>query len=375
MNTIQNLFGLRKKHKIVISNRSNDRSKCEQSPASLCLRSLTSSLCLRKVRDDEKSILRILQKILITFGVLSLLALPLTHAQQSVEIPFGADEVGMHDFNTGGRTDIQDTHGGVNKGHIIGGEALNQVVIGVKNVVAAFAIAFMVYYGLQMVTAGGSEENVNQARSGLIWSILALVTMLVIDTAIFDIFYGGRVGGLGQATTFDSEQTLRATVDNASNLVIQALEWFQGILIIIAVGYLCLSGIKMLVAFGNQEDIDAQKIVFTWAGVGVVVLLLNNVLIQEVVYKYVLADNFEVVYAPDAGRGIREIIGVIRYFLQFLAVVAFTVFVYGGGQWIFSFGNDDRVETGKKVVLSAGIGIVIILVSYVVVSSMVRGQI
>jgi hypothetical protein len=116
-----------------------------------------------------------------------------------------------------------------------------------------------------------------------------------------------------------------------------------------------------------------QRTVFLWAGLGIVIILLNDVLIREVLYPYILGDDLAVQYTPDATRGIDEIVGVVRYFLQFLAVIAFAAFLYGGGQMILSFGNEDQVENGKRVLTGAAIGIVIILSSYAIVSTFISG--
>ena len=64
-------------------------------------------------------------------------------------------------------------------------------------------------------------------------------------------------------------------------------------------------------------------------------------------------------------RGLVEIIGnIIQWILGLVGVVLLIMFVYGGVLYATSAGNEDKVETGKKVMLYAIIGVVIIALSF-----------
>jgi len=127
----------------------------------------------------------------------------------------------------------------------------------------------------------------------------------------------------------------------------------------------------MISALGDSEKISKQKTVFLWVAVGVVVMLLNRVIVQEVIYPYVLGDDFFVTYAPNPTAGISEIVAVIKYILQFLALVAFLAFLYGGAMMILAFGDEERIGNGKKALFGAAIGIVVILISYALGSTFI----
>ncbi len=91
-------------------------------------------------------------------------------------------------------------------------------------------------------------------------------------------------------------------------------------------------------------------------------------------YPWILQDDYRLAYAPDANQGIEEIMAVVRYFLQFLGVIALVAFIYGGALMVFSFGDDERVTKGKNILIGATIGIVIILTSFAIVSTFITGQ-
>ncbi|MBI5415021.1 PKD domain-containing protein [Candidatus Peregrinibacteria bacterium] len=59
---------------------------------------------------------------------------------------------------------------------------------------------------------------------------------------------------------------------------------------------------------------------------------------------------------------------VVNYFLGFLGLVAVIAVIYGGFLMLLSGGEDENVTKGKKIILYAGLGIIIILLSYAIVN-------
>ena len=64
-------------------------------------------------------------------------------------------------------------------------------------------------------------------------------------------------------------------------------------------------------------------------------------------------------------RSLTDIIGnIIQWILGLVGVVLLVMFIYGGVLYATSAGNEDKVETGKKVMLYAIIGVVIIALAF-----------
>lgn len=57
---------------------------------------------------------------------------------------------------------------------------------------------------------------------------------------------------------------------------------------------------------------------------------------------------------------------MIRWILGIIGVLLVALFVYGGVLYATSAGNEDRVETGKRVMIYAIIGTVIVFAAFVV---------
>lgn len=60
---------------------------------------------------------------------------------------------------------------------------------------------------------------------------------------------------------------------------------------------------------------------------------------------------------------------ILSYFLGFLFFVCVIMVIYGGILYVTSAGNDENVGKAKKILLYAAIGVVLIMVSFALVST------
>ena len=66
------------------------------------------------------------------------------------------------------------------------------------------------------------------------------------------------------------------------------------------------------------------------------------------------------------------VFNVIRYLLGFLGVVAVVILIYGGFLWMTARGNEEQVKKAKKTIINGLIGLIIIILSFVIVSFVFR---
>ena len=60
---------------------------------------------------------------------------------------------------------------------------------------------------------------------------------------------------------------------------------------------------------------------------------------------------------------------IVDYFLAFLGFVATLVVIYGGILYVTAGGNQENADKGKKLLMYAVVGIIIILASYAIVNT------
>lgn len=75
---------------------------------------------------------------------------------------------------------------------------------------------------------------------------------------------------------------------------------------------------------------------------------------------------------PFCGKSVAEIIGkVIQFLLGAAGALFLAMFVYGGATWLTA-GSSDRHEQAQKTLLNAAAGILVVILSYTMVSLLVR---
>jgi hypothetical protein len=77
------------------------------------------------------------------------------------------------------------------------------------------------------------------------------------------------------------------------------------------------------------------------------------------------SDRPDDVISSDFRTAIR---GFLNYFLGFLGLIAVAVVVYGGIMMVTAQGDDGQIGKAKKMIMWAMVGIVIVLLSYAIVS-------
>ncbi|OGE84459.1 MAG: hypothetical protein A2846_00960 [Candidatus Doudnabacteria bacterium RIFCSPHIGHO2_01_FULL_49_9] len=70
---------------------------------------------------------------------------------------------------------------------------------------------------------------------------------------------------------------------------------------------------------------------------------------------------------PDSADPNEFIVGVIDILLGIVGLVAVLFLIIGGFRYVTSAGNEETAEAGKKTVINAIIGIVIVILAFVIV--------
>lgn len=62
------------------------------------------------------------------------------------------------------------------------------------------------------------------------------------------------------------------------------------------------------------------------------------------------------------------IIKYVNFALPYLALAAFLAFVYAGFLYVTAYGNDDQIGKAKKIMIYTVVGIIVVILSYAIVS-------
>jgi len=98
-----------------------------------------------------------------------------------------------------------------------------------------------------------------------------------------------------------------------------------------------------------------------------VVLILTAMFVAV---DFVLAADVEIGLEYGESTGLSDtdprtmVANIIKIALAFLGIIALILIIYGGFLWMTAAGNEERIETAKKVLISAIIGLIIILSAF-----------
>ncbi|MBU0707009.1 hypothetical protein KKG41_01420 [Patescibacteria group bacterium] len=67
------------------------------------------------------------------------------------------------------------------------------------------------------------------------------------------------------------------------------------------------------------------------------------------------------------------VLRIIKWVFGFIGLVAFIIVIYGGFTWMTAAGNEEKVESAKKTITAAVIGIIIIILSLAIVTFVFKG--
>jgi hypothetical protein len=64
-------------------------------------------------------------------------------------------------------------------------------------------------------------------------------------------------------------------------------------------------------------------------------------------------------------------VGIVRYLMGFLGIIAVVVILWGGFQWLTAGGNEDKVGSAKKTIIAGVIGLIIVIAAFAIVTIVV----
>lgn len=245
-----------------------------------------------------------------------------------------------------------------------------------KGILYSIALLFIIIAGFRIITAQGNEDTIKTNRNTIVFAMFGFIIILLADTAVRNVFYGDEVTtengedfGPGSCLFNPSECATKGAEE-----LLGIVYWWKTLLAVIAFIEIIVSGIRMIMAIGAEDIIEKEKKVFIWVSLGLLLLAINEVVIEKVLYvvdEWEIKENDRLKIDTDLQQGINEFVGVIQFILQFVAFFAFVSLVYGGFLMVVNFGDDERVSKAKGIIRDAIIGIIVSFSAYAIVSTIV----
>lgn len=231
-----------------------------------------------------------------------------------------------------------------------------QMIDVVKYMLGSLAVLVMAILGIRLTVSTKSEEKITEAKTHLTYLLIGFVLIMIADYFVANVLYGaeGEVLATEESARFFSRQ---------GSLELQRIytgvETFVGV---IAVLVIIINGFRMVVSAG--EEIDVQKKAIMWAVVGLVIIGIAELVIKDIIF----AEQGSTLNIP---RGIDLIVTLTNFITGFVAFLSVALIVYAGIQFVISFVSEGSNDKGKKALLAAIIGMVVVAGSYALTSTII----
>lgn len=222
-----------------------------------------------------------------------------------------------------------------------------------KYVFIGISILFFTLSLFMMATSGGNEDTISSHRTALLWGMLGFA-FISLSAEVAEVFDPLK----------NSDQI--ADIEGTKAIVQKIISYLQLVIGVISSIFMFYAGGKFVTQGDDEDAIESAKKTFVFGLIGLAVVILADPLVNNVFYPASGKPGTE-----EAREFTKQIIGLVRFVLNFLAVVTFIAFVYAGYLYTTSFGDDEKHEQAKNIFIGSAIGIVLILCSYALVSTFV----
>lgn len=155
---------------------------------------------------------------------------------------------------------------------------------------------------------------------------------------------------------------------SVSQLLNAVLKNLMGLVAVVAVVFIVIGGVMYMMSGGNEAMVTKAKKTWTGAVIGLAIALAAPTFLKEI----------QAILGGGASGGaenwvsnaltIRQIAqNVLNLLLSIMGILAVATLIIGGGMYLTAYGDDKKIETGKKIITYAIIGIVVSLAALIIV--------
>ena len=227
----------------------------------------------------------------------------------------------------------------------------------IKNIVSALLVLFLVYAGIQMILSMGTDEDKLSSSKRQLWYSLVALIFINIPGTFYKMFVWDKTNvSQDTGTTFtqdwDRLTNIFINFDLFENTINGSIITFLEVAIIwVAIFMITLSGIKIILSRGKEEDLTEEKNKILWSLVGLV-------------FVWFIASWQEFVYGWDIADGTTIFETLAELILFFAGPVAIFFLTLAWYYYITSNGDEEKVKKAKNIIINVVIATLVILASY-----------
>jgi hypothetical protein len=177
------------------------------------------------------------------------------------------------------------------------------------------------------------------------------------------------VTGASNSTSGSTTFTNPIGFTSITALLTSVLTNLMGIIATVAVLFIVIGGVMYVTSGGNSDMITRAKKTWTGAAIGLAIALGAPAFLNTI--KQILGSNGGTQNGQSlisSNITIQTIVAnTLNLLLSIFGILAIIALVVGGGTYLTAYGDEKKIDTGKKIITYAIIGIVVALAALVIV--------
>ncbi|MFN7160702.1 MAG: hypothetical protein ACK4NC_03785 [Candidatus Gracilibacteria bacterium] len=155
----------------------------------------------------------------------------------------------------------------------------------------------------------------------------------------------------------------------SEKVVYPLLNYFFGFVAAFAILFIIISTFRIITAQGDPEKIKSAREGLINTALGLVVMMMGQYFVKAV---YGLPTSSNPRLGPDVAYGISLLMNIANYMLGFMSFIAVVMLIYAGVLIVSSGVTPDNKKKGYGIVRRVVMGIIIVISSYAVISTIAR---
>src|SRR3989344_349159 len=153
---------------------------------------------------------------------------------------------------------------------------------------------------------------------------------------------------------------------SVDNLLTSLLNSLQGIIVVISIIFIVIGAILYITSAGDEKRITTAKAAITASMIGLAIGVAAPSFLKEI--YIILKPTGSLPTAVVAAPSIATIaLNTLNFLLGVVGVITIIMLVVGGIMYLTSAGNENKIDTAKKIVKWSIVGIAITLAALVFV--------
>lgn len=192
--------------------------------------------------------------------------------------------------------------------------------------------------------------------------------------AVFFLFFLAPTDALaasGSGSIFWQNPVNYTTVDG---VLTSLLKYLQGIIVLLSIVFLVVGAVLYATSGGRESSVKIAKGAVLASMIGLAVGVASPSLLRKIYDILEAVPSEDAIVDPTAKDYVNTatpvediIMNVLNFLLSIVGVISIIMMVVGGLMYLFSGGSENKIETGKKIVVFSIIGLTVALASLILV--------